>query len=107
VLQYAVSATARKVNSLARDLTVFEMVAKRRGTGSRVRVVADAADPAAAGLPAALPAAKRRDYAKRKSWDDQLGGDEQAGSFAAAVQSIRETSIMQTALAAARQAPEA
>ena len=109
VLQFAVSATARDGDSLHRDLTLQEAVQKRRGTGSRVRVVANAcaADAAAAGLPAAYPAANRRDYKKSKRFHDQLGGDEEPGSAAAATLTVHANSIMQTALAAARQAPEA
>lgn len=107
VLHFSVPATAREGNSLQRQLTIQEQVSKRRGTGSRVRVVADATHAAAAGLPAAFPAANRRDYAKRKSWAEQLGGDEQAGSAVAALQTVHETSILQTALVAARQAPDA
>lgn len=107
VLQFAVSATAREGNSLRRHLTLQEAVHQRRGTGSRVRVVADATDAATAGLPTAFPAAKRRDYAKRKTWHDQLGGGEQAGSAVAAMQTVQQTSIMQTALAAARRPPAA
>ena len=55
VLQFAVSGTARGSNSKNRDLTLSERVTKRRGAGSGVRVVADATDAAAAGLPAAFP----------------------------------------------------
>ena len=107
VLQFAPSATAREGNSLQRHLTLQEQVSKQRGTGSRVRVVADTTHASAAGLPAAFAPANRRQYAKRKSWAEQLGGDEEAGSAVAAMQTVHETSIMQTALAAARQDPDA
>ena len=73
-----------------------------------MRVVADAsaADAAAAGLPAAYPAATRREYKKSKKLREQLGGDGEPGSAAAATLTVHAGSIMQTALAAARQAPE-
>ena len=108
VLHFAVSATARPGNSLRRDLTLQESIHRQRGAGSRQRVVASAADAAAAGLLPAFPAANRRDYgSKRKTWVEQLGGDEQVGSAVIAVQMVQDTSIMQTALVAARQAPDA